>query len=149
MGPGTGYYSLHVARWIEPDGALDILDIQQEMLDHTIRRAHELGISNIVPTRGDARALPYPDDSFDAAYLNVTLGEVPGQDAALREMRRVLEPGGRLVVGEVFLDPHMVPFEKLRTRAEAVRLRFERRTGGPFGYYARFTARGRPANGAL
>jgi ubiquinone/menaquinone biosynthesis C-methylase UbiE len=39
VGPGTGYYSLHAARWIEPDSTLDILDIQQEMLDHTIRRA--------------------------------------------------------------------------------------------------------------
>ncbi len=39
VGPGTGYYSLHTARWIGPDGTLDILDIQQEMLDHTTRRA--------------------------------------------------------------------------------------------------------------
>jgi ubiquinone/menaquinone biosynthesis C-methylase UbiE len=33
VGAGTGYYSLHVARWVEPGGALDVLDIQQEMLD--------------------------------------------------------------------------------------------------------------------
>ena len=32
-GAGTGYYSLHVARWVEPGGTLDVLDIQQEMLD--------------------------------------------------------------------------------------------------------------------
>src|SRR5829696_3848048 len=61
VGPGTGYYALHVARWLEPDGTLEVLDIQQEMLDHTMRRAHALGISNIVPTCGDARRLPYPD----------------------------------------------------------------------------------------
>ncbi|MDQ3926678.1 MAG: class I SAM-dependent methyltransferase [Actinomycetota bacterium] len=138
VGPGTGYYSLHTARWIGPDGTLDILDIQQEMLDHTTRRAHELGISNIVSTRGDAQVLPYPDHSFDAAYLNVTLGEVPDKEAVLREMRRVLKPGGRVVVGEVFLDPHMVPFGTLQTRAEAAGLWFERRLGGPLGYYARF-----------
>src|SRR5215204_4605924 len=47
VGPGTGYYSLHAARWLEPDGNLEVLDIQQEMLDHTMRRAHALGISNI------------------------------------------------------------------------------------------------------
>src|SRR5215212_6933949 len=51
VGPGTGYYSLDAARWLEPEGRLDILDIQQEMLDHTMRRAHALGISNIIPTR--------------------------------------------------------------------------------------------------
>ena len=64
VGPGTGYYALEVARWLEPGCALDILDIQQEMLDYTMRRAHALGISNIIPTRGDAQALPYPDDHF-------------------------------------------------------------------------------------
>jgi ubiquinone/menaquinone biosynthesis C-methylase UbiE len=140
MGPGTGYYSLHVARWLEPGGALDVLDIQQDMLDQTVRRAHESGISNIVPVRGDAQELPYPDNCFDAAYLNFVLGEIPDQDATLRELRRVLKSGGRLVVGEAFTDPHMVRFGVLRTRAEAAGLEFERRLGGPLGYYARFAA---------
>src|SRR5215218_10298520 len=66
VGPGTGYYSLHAAGWVEPDGTLEILDIQQEMLDYTMRRAHALGISNTIPTRGDAQALPCPDGRFDA-----------------------------------------------------------------------------------
>ena len=140
VGPGTGYYALHVARWLEPGGALDILDVQQEMLDNTMRRARELGISNVVPTHGDARELPYPDDTFDAAYLNFVLGEVPDQDAALRELRRVLKPGGRLVVGEALPDPHMVKVDRLREKAEAAGLSFERRLGMPFGYYARLIA---------
>lgn len=140
VGPGTGYYSLEVARWISPHGTLDVLDIQQKMLDLTVRRARERGISNVAPRRGDAQRLPYPDDAFDAAYLNFVLGEVPDGDAALRELRRVLKPGGRLVVGEALPDPHMVPFESLRRRAEAGGLRFERRRGGHAGYYARFAA---------
>ena len=138
VGTGTGYYSLHVARRLEPGGALDVLDIQQEMLDQTVRRAHESGISNIIPVRGDAQDLPYPDNCFDAAYLNFVLGEIPDGDAALRELRRILKPGGRLVVGEAFTDPHMVRFGVLRTRAEAAGLGFERRLGGSLGYYARF-----------
>src|SRR5918997_2404011 len=105
VGPGTGYYSLHAARWLEPGGTLEVLDIQHEMLDHTMRRAHELGISNVVPTRGDAQALPYPDGHFDAAYLVATLGEVPDKGSALRELRRVLKPGGRLVAGGSQPDP--------------------------------------------
>ena len=140
VGPGTGYHALHVARWLEPGGTLDVLDIQQEMLDHTMRRARELGVSNIIPTRGDARELPYPDDTFDGAYLNFVLGEVPDQEKTLRELRRVLRPGGRLVVGEAVLDPHMVGFDSLREKAETAGLRFEHRLGGALGYYARFAA---------
>jgi len=140
VGPGTGYYSLDAARWVGSDGTLDVLDIQQEMLDHILRRARESSVPNIVPARGDAQELPYPDDRFDAAYLSFVLGEVPDQDAALRELRRVLKPGGRLVAGEALTDPHMVSFEKLRAGAEAAGLRFERRLGGPLGYYVRFAA---------
>jgi ubiquinone/menaquinone biosynthesis C-methylase UbiE len=140
VGPGTGYYSLHVARWLEPGGTLDVLDIQQKMLDQIVNRAHESGISNITPTRGDAQALPYPDNRFDATYLNFVLGEIPDRDAALRELGRTLKPGGRLVVGEALTDPHMVRFGVLRTRAEAAGLEFERRIGGPLVYYARFAA---------
>src|SRR5918993_542914 len=125
VGPGTGYYSLHAARWLEPDGTLEVLDIQQEMLDHTMRRAHALGISNIVPTRGDARRLPYLDGYFDAAYLVATLGEVPDKGRALSELRRVLRRGGRLVVGEVLLDPHRVSLSELRRLADITQLDHE------------------------
>jgi len=140
VGPGTGYYSLHAARWVEPDGTLKVLDIQQEMLDHTMRRAQTLNISNIIPTRGDAQALPYPDGRFDAAYLVATLGEVPDKERALHELSRVLKPGGRLVVGESQPDPHMVSFDKLRMLADVAGLSYERRVGGRLGYLASFRA---------
>jgi protein-L-isoaspartate O-methyltransferase len=140
VGPGTGYFSLHVAHWLAPDGVLHVLDVQSEMLNHTMRRASELRIPNIVPTQGDACALPYADSRFDATYINVTLGEIPDQIAALRELRRVLRPGGRLIVGEIFVDPHMVTFSSLRARAEAAGLRFTRRLGGRLGYFASFRA---------
>ncbi len=71
---------------------------------------------NIVPTQGDAQALPYPDAIFDGAYLVATLGEVPDKDATLRELQHVLRPGGRIVVGEVQPDPHMVNFPVLEER---------------------------------
>ena len=153
VGPGTGYYALHTARWLLPGGALEVLDLQQGMLDHTLGRASRQGITNIVATRGDAQALPHPDGAFDAAYLTVVLGEIPDQHAALRELGRVLKPGGRLVVGEVFPDFHMVPFGALKESAEAAGLTFERRIGGPLGYFAGFrvplggTVRRRTRNG--
>lgn len=136
VGPGTGYYTLDVAEWVLPGGRIDIFDIQPEMLEHTMRRARERGIDNIVATEGDAQSLPYPDATFDGAHLTAVLGEIPDQDAALRELARVLRPGGRLVVGELFGDPHWVSPVKLRRRAEAAGLRFERRSGSPLGCFA-------------
>jgi len=138
VGPGTGYYTLDVAEWVGPGGNVDIFDVQQEMLDHTIARASERGIANITPTRGDARCLHYPDASFDAAYLVAVLGEIPDQPAALAELARVLKPGGRLVVGELFGDPHWVNPARLEQRAEAAGFAFARRSGSRLAYFARF-----------
>jgi SAM-dependent methyltransferase len=136
VGPGTGYYTLDVAARLD-GGSLAAFDVQQEMLDHLMREAGARGISNVEPTAGDARALPYPDASFDAAYLVTVLGEVPDQDAALRELYRVLEPGGRLVVGELALgDPHFVTPGKLFAATDAAGFTLERRVGPPFGYFA-------------
>lgn len=136
VGPGTGYYALPVSEWIGPDGRLDIFDLQPEMLDHTMRRACEAGRENVHPTQGDARSLPYADAAFDAAYLVTVLGEIPDQVQALRELRRVLRPGGRLVVGELWGDPHVVPAGRLRERAEAAGLHWERRLGPAAGFFA-------------
>jgi SAM-dependent methyltransferase len=141
VGPGTGYYTLDVADWVKPDGEVEVLDVQQEMLDHTMRRAAAHGLVNVNPTLADATAMPYEDGSFDAAFLVTVLGEVPDQDAALRELARVLRPGGRLVVGELLGDPHYVRLAPLRLRASGAGLAFERRVGTALGYFARFVKR--------
>ncbi len=138
VGPGTGYYTLEMADWVKPDGTVDLLDLQQSMLDHTMRRAGEAGLSNITPTRSDATAMPFDDASFDAAYLVTVLGEIPDQAAALRELARVLKPGGRLVVGELLGDPHYVRLGPLRLRANGAGLSYDRRVGNALGYFARF-----------
>jgi len=141
IGPGTGYYSLDVANRIAP-GTLHVFDIQQEMLDHTMRRARENGIDNIEPRQGDARVLPYEDGTFDAAYLVTVLGEIPDQEKALDELQRVVKPGGRLIVGELFGDPHMVTIKALQERARGMTL--EARVGPKFGYFARLRAPAAP-----
>ena len=143
IGPGTGYYSLAVAPALD-DGTLDTFDISQEFLDNVLRKAGERGIENITATQGDARALPYANHSFDAAFLVAVLGEIPDQDGALRELARVLRPGGRLVVGESLAsgDPHAVTFGKLRRRAESAGFTLERHHGGPLAYFAGFCTHG-------
>jgi ubiquinone/menaquinone biosynthesis C-methylase UbiE len=140
VGPGTGYYTLDAADWVKPGGEVDILDLQREMLDHTMRRAGERGLVNITPTQSDATSMPYEDGTFDAAYLVTVLGEIPDQDAALRELRRVVRPGGRIVVGELFGDPHMVTHAALARRAGAAGLRVERKLGGTLWHFTRLQA---------
>jgi ubiquinone/menaquinone biosynthesis C-methylase UbiE len=140
IGPGTGLFTLPVARAVRPGGTVDVLDVQQEMLDHTVQAAAREQLDNVRPTRGDARTLPYPDASFDAAFLVTALGEIPDRSAALTELRRVLKPGGRLVVGEWLLDWHAVPVGSLRRHARRAGLRVERRLGPRFSYYARLRA---------
>jgi len=136
VGPGTGLQALHVARQLGDGGRLDIVDVQDEMLDHVMRRARARGVGSIVPTRADARKLPFPDGTFDAAYLVTVLGEIPEPPAAVRELRRVLRPSGRLVVGE-FFDRHFVPFADLLRHADAAGLSMSVRLGPPLAYLAR------------
>jgi ubiquinone/menaquinone biosynthesis C-methylase UbiE len=136
IGPGTGYYTFEMAGALD-GGQVDVFDIQQKMLDHVMREANRRGVTNVRPALGDAQSLPYQDDSFDAVILITVLGEIPDQDRALSEIARVLKPGGRLIVGELFGDPHMVTSGKLRERAGRAGLSFVRRVGGPLAFFAR------------
>jgi SAM-dependent methyltransferase len=140
VGPGTGIYSIPIAKALGSDGSLDVIDVQQEMLDEVTARARAAGVVNVTATCGDARTLPYPDGAFDAAYLVGVLGEIPDEAAALRELRRVLKPAGRLVVGEVAIDPDFVRLGTLRERTRAARFELDRRRGNAFSYFARFRA---------
>ena len=138
IGPGVGIHALPVAVSLAPGGTLDVLDVQQEMLDDVMRRASGAGVKHITAQQGDARRLPYLDDAFDAAYLVGVLGEIPDGEKALRELRRVLKPGGRLVIGEVCFDPDFVTFNSLKDRLEQASFEYERRLGGALSYLARF-----------
>ena len=139
VGPGTGYYALDVARRLDR-GRLEVYDLEPRMVEHVMERAKREGIANTTGWTGDAREMLFENDRFDGAYLTMVLGEIPDQDAALRELARVVKPGGRVVVGELALDPHYVALGALRERAERAGFAFERRVGGPLAYFARFSA---------
>ena len=135
IGPGTGYYTFEMADWVGPEGRVEIFDVQQEFLDHVMRGSGER--ANIVPTQGDATELPYEDGSMDAVVLTAVLGEIPDPGAALQEIRRVLRPGGRLVVGELFGDPHFTTLGSLRRQSGEAGLSYQNHSGNWFAYFAR------------
>lgn len=137
IGVGTGYYSLDLAEWVAPEGTLELFDLQRKFLDHVLRAAGDRGLTNLVASEGDATDLPYADASVDAVVLTAVLGEIPDGDAALREVRRVLKPDGRLVVGELFGDPHFTTRASLERMGAAAGLRLTERSGNWFGYFAR------------
>ncbi|MGC1852477.1 MAG: methyltransferase domain-containing protein [Solirubrobacterales bacterium] len=139
IGPGTGYYTLDLAEWLGADGRVEIFDLQQEFLDHVMHRTAERGLANVVPTQGDATALPYEDDSIDAVVLTAVLGEIPDPGAALREIARVLKPSGRLIVGELFGDPHFTTLASLKRQAAEAGLAYETHSGNWFAYFARLS----------
>ncbi|WP_367025433.1 methyltransferase domain-containing protein [Methylococcus sp. ANG] len=120
------------------NGVLDVRDVQQEMLDDLVRRAARSGLTNISPKQGNARQLPYPDRTFDAAYLIGVLGEIPDAVMALRELRRVLKPDGRLVISEFFIDPDFISLPALQKKARDEGFVFERSAGPSFAYSAVF-----------
>jgi len=120
LGPGPGYFSPAVARAV-PRGKLVLVDVQPEMLDMAKKRLDGQGIVNVEYRQADALSLPAEDASFDVAFLVAVLGEVPDRAACLKELYRVLRPGGLLSVTEMRLfDPDAIAPSDLRSSVEAV-----------------------------
>jgi len=105
VGPGTGYFTVEVARRAGPEGRVVCVDIQPEMIGALHHRLLAKGVTNALPTVGDALALPLAEGSVDCAFLVTVLGEVPDRAKALAELRRVLKPGGILSITEALPDP--------------------------------------------
>jgi SAM-dependent methyltransferase len=137
IGPGIGHHALPTAEALGASGRLDVLDVQPGMLESLRIRAERRGMTTIVTAEGDAERLPYDDRVFDGAYLVTVLGEIPHPEAALRELGRVVKPGGRIVVGELFLDPDYVSPSRMRQLAGDAGLVFASRAGSALSYFAR------------
>lgn len=97
VGCGTGAMAVAaVRRWLSVE--VDATDISAGMLAVAARTVAEAGPAGerVRLTRASADGLPFPDATFDLALSAFVLQLVPSRPRALREMRRVLRPGGRL-----------------------------------------------------
>jgi demethylmenaquinone methyltransferase / 2-methoxy-6-polyprenyl-1,4-benzoquinol methylase len=93
----TGTGDLAIA--LRDAGADDVigLDFSAPMLEEAVRKeAKAPGVRRITWVEGDAMSLPFPNQSFDAVTVAFGLRNMPSYPAALREMSRVLRPGGTL-----------------------------------------------------
>ena len=138
---GTGDLALRAARKVGPGGSAVVCDLNEPMMAAGRRKAGAAKVRDgrITFVRGDAERLPFPDASFDAATVGFGLRNLVDLDQGLREIARVLKPGGRFAGLEFTLPRRrwqrsLYAFYSFRLMLPAARLI----TGseGPFRYLA-------------
>ena len=96
VGSGPGYLAVEMAAAVGPAGSVLAVDPSTAM--NAMARRRTAGLAQVRVVEGDALALPCPDASIDVAVSTQVYEYVPDVPAALAELRRVLRPGGRVVV---------------------------------------------------
>jgi ubiquinone/menaquinone biosynthesis C-methylase UbiE len=96
---GTGKDSELIAKRLGKDGRLWILDISPDMMAYNMKRMKDVNISS-EHVIASACALPFEDNSFDALYCFAGVGHFPDLPKGLKEMARVVNPGGKVVFCE-------------------------------------------------
>lgn len=119
---GAGEGSMSAARRVGPTGHVLATDISSNILEFAARMAKDAGLTNMSTQVMDGEHLDVPDASFDVVISRVGLIYFPDQQQALREMLRVLKPGGR-VAAIVYSTPDKntffsVPVSIIRNRAQ-------------------------------
>lgn len=113
LASGTGDLASRFAGLVGPDGEVVMSDINLAMLEEGRKRMVDEGhAGNIDYMQIDAESIPFPDNSFHVVTIGFGLRNVTDKEKALREMYRVLKPGGRALVLE-FSKPTSKPLEKL------------------------------------
>ena len=112
---GTGDIAIWAAK-ARPDLHVTGLDFSPSMLAEAKKKSR--GISSIRWEQGDAMQLPYEDNKFDAVTISFGLRNTPDFEGAVREMKRVLKPGGYFYCLDSFVPEQnlVLPFYKLYFR---------------------------------
>lgn len=117
MGCGAGHASFAAAHQVKQVVAYDL---SAQMLDVVAQAAKEKGLDNIATRQGYAESLPFEDGSFDVVISRYSAHHWHDVGRALREVNRVLKPGGVVIVMDVMSPGHPVrdiwlqPVEALR-----------------------------------
>jgi demethylmenaquinone methyltransferase/2-methoxy-6-polyprenyl-1,4-benzoquinol methylase len=98
---GTGDLALELRRRVGPSGRVVGCDFSEPMLELAREKADRLELSDIEFEWADALDLPYRDGSFDAVTVGFGVRNLADLDAGIRELARVLRPGGRLAILEI------------------------------------------------
>lgn len=98
---GTGDLALELSRRVGESGEVIGSDFSEGMLERARAKARAAGENRLIFEWADATALPYPDDSFDAATVGFGARNFSDLTRGLAEMARVVRPGGRVVVLEI------------------------------------------------
>jgi demethylmenaquinone methyltransferase/2-methoxy-6-polyprenyl-1,4-benzoquinol methylase len=106
---GTGDLAFELASRVSPEGHVVGCDFSEPMLDLAREKATKAGVGSVRFEWADALQLPYDAGRFDAVTVGFGVRNFADREQGLREMARVLRPGGRLVVLE-FTEPRRPPF---------------------------------------
>uniref|UniRef100_UPI00403FA9CC demethylmenaquinone methyltransferase n=1 Tax=Ornithinibacillus sp. FSL M8-0202 TaxID=2921616 RepID=UPI00403FA9CC len=109
---GTGDWSFSLAEAVGKKGNVIGLDFSQNMLSVAKEKNQELNYNNLEFVHGNAMELPYEDNSFDFVTIGFGLRNVPDYMTVLKEMYRVVKPGGVVACLETS-QPTMIGFKQL------------------------------------
>ncbi len=109
LGSGTGYPALLAGDVVGSEGSVVGIDLAESMLAVATRKAKALGMQHVTFRTGDVTTLPFDSESFDAVISRFCLMFLPEIPKALKEIIRVLKPGG-YVAAAVWSAPEKNPF---------------------------------------
>lgn len=107
LGCGAGLDLYLYAQKMGPQGTLIGLDLSEPMLSKARKNFASLGLSNVTWLRAPADAIPLPDHSVDLVTANGIYNLSPDKEAVMREVSRVLKPGGRTIFAEIVLQKEL------------------------------------------